>query len=554
MKSRMFLALLGVLAVVVVGGPPTSAAGEAGDRPTLEYRVDGPRTAADRTAITRTGAAVDGRIDHALVVTATPAEALAIQRLGFTVRPLRQAVAEDDARALDFPPADSRYHNYAELTAEVNRVVAAFPAITRKISIGTSYEGRDLMGVKISDNAGVDEDEPEVLFTHHQHAREHLTVEMAVYLLNELTGRYGSDSRVTDVVNSREIWILPDLNPDGSEYDIATGSYRSWRKNRQPNAGSSAVGTDLNRNWAYLWGCCGGSSGSAGSDTYRGTGPESAPEVRRVADFVRSRRVGGVQQIRTAIDFHTYSELVLWPYGYTYADLAPGMSRDEYDTHAAIGRTMASSNRYTPQQASDLYITDGSIDDWLWGDQRIFSYTFEMYPGQFGGGGFYPPDEVIGRETSRNREAVLHLLAMSDCPYRAIGKQEQYCGGTPPPDRYFENTTPLAIPDTNTPVESSITVTGIPGNASAALKTGVKITHTYRGDLVLDLVAPDGSVYNLKPSNANDGADDIDTVYTTNAATETANGTWKLRIRDVYRTDIGRLEKWSLQFPAGGVR
>ncbi len=98
------------------------------------------------------------------------------------------------------------------------------------------------------------------------------------------------------------------MNPDGSEYDIESGSYKAWRKNRQPNAGSSYVGTDLNRNWAYEWGCCGGSSGSTSSDTYRGPSAESAPEVRVVDDFVRRRVVGGEQQISTAIDFHTHLE------------------------------------------------------------------------------------------------------------------------------------------------------------------------------------------------------------------------------------------------------
>ena len=413
MKARILAAVLGVMALsfalpIPIGASAARTAPGVETADAREYRVDGPRTAADRTAITKTGAAVSGRIDHALVVSATPAEARAIQRLGFRVRPLQQAIAEDDMRAQDFPPADSRYHNYAEMTAEINQIVSDHPNIAQKFSVGTSYQGRDLMGVKISDNVATDEAEPEVLFTHHQHAREHLTVEMALYLLNLLTNSYGTDSRITNLVNSREIWILPDLNPDGGEYDIATGSYRSWRKNRQPNAGSSAVGTDMNRNWDYRWGCCGGSSGSPSSDTYRGAAAESAPEVKRVANFVRSRVVGGKQQIKTAIDFHTYSELVLWPFGYTYSDVVPGMTRDEYDTHAALGRQMAATNGYTPEQASDLYITDGSIDDWLWGDQRIFAYTFEMYPSSFGGGGFYPPDEVIDRETSRNKAAVLY--------------------------------------------------------------------------------------------------------------------------------------------------
>jgi hypothetical protein len=142
-----------------------------------------------------------------------------------------------------------------------------------------------------------------------------------------------------------------------------------------------------------------------------------------VADFVRSRVVGGTQQIKTHIDFHTYSQLILWPYGYTYNDLGPGLTQAERDTHARIGEMMAQTNGYTPEQSSDLYITDGTIGDWLWGVQRVYTYTFEMYPGASGsGGGFYPPDEVITRETTRNRAAVLLLLDYSDCPRRAIGQ------------------------------------------------------------------------------------------------------------------------------------
>ena len=175
-----------------------------------------------------------------------------------------------DSSILAFPAADSGYHDYAEMVAELQQAAFDHPDIFSLFSIGTSYEGRTIWAGKISDNVGTDEDEPEVLFTHHQHAREHLTVEMALYTLHMLTDEYGVDPQITSLVNSREIWIVFDMNPDGGEYDIATGTYRSWRKNRQPNAGSSAVGTDLNRNWGYKWGCCGGSSGTPSSETYRG--------------------------------------------------------------------------------------------------------------------------------------------------------------------------------------------------------------------------------------------------------------------------------------------
>ncbi|MFE7275434.1 M14 family metallopeptidase [Streptomyces sp. NPDC057623] len=395
-----------------------------------QYEIHTHSTAKDRTALQQAGVTVDEADSHGVVVSGRADQIRKLRALGYEATPLGavpdRSAGEDDVRLYDFPSGDSNYHNYAEMTSEINSLVSANSSIASQRVIGTSYQGRNIVAIKISDNVGSDEAEPEVLFTHHQHAREHLTVEMALYLLRELTSDYGSDSRVTSMVNNREIWIVPDLNPDGGEYDIATGSYRSWRKNRQPNSGSSAVGTDLNRNWNYRWGCCGGSSGSASSDTYRGASAESAPEVKVVANFVRSRVVGGVQQIKAGVDFHTYSELVLWPFGYTYSDTTTGMTADDRNAFATVGQKMAASNGYTPEQSSDLYITDGSIDDWLWGNQKIFAYTFEMYP-RSGGGGFYPPDEVIERETSRNRDAVLQLLENADCMYRSIGKEAQYC-------------------------------------------------------------------------------------------------------------------------------
>ncbi|MFF0747550.1 M14 family metallopeptidase [Streptomyces sp. NPDC004267] len=412
-----------------VAGTVTARGGEEVIR---QYEIAGPTTVAERSALTATGVSLD-EVDAGHVVVSADARQLAhLKSLGYEptalpAPPDRGKSAASALGPLDFPSADAKYHNYAEMNAEIDQRLAAYPSIMSKQVIGKSYQGRDIVALKISDNVGTDENEPEVLFTAHQHAREHLTIEMALYLLRELGAGYGTDPRITNMVNGREIWIVPDLNPDGGEYDIATGSYRSWRKNRQPNSGSSYVGTDLNRNWDYKWGCCGGSSSSKSSETYRGAAPASAPEVKVVADFVRSRVVGGKQQITAAIDFHTYSELVLWPFGWTTADTATGMTQDDRDAFAAIGKKMADSNGYTPEQSSDLYITDGSIDDYLWGTQKIFAYTFEMYPTSSLNGGFYPPDEVIERETSRNKDAVLQLLENADCMYRSIGKAAQYC-------------------------------------------------------------------------------------------------------------------------------
>ena len=386
--SRIVTGLLAVVALLA-GTGAAAAQPAAAER---SYRVEGVPDRAARSAVARTGAAVELVQRSALVVTATPAEVARIRRLGHRVTLLGPARAPAPGGAEAFPPADSGYHDDAELRAEVAAVADAYPALVRRFSIGRSSQGRELLAAKVSDNVAADEAEPEV----------------------------------TAAVGGREVYLVFNLNPDGSEYDIATGSYRSWRKNRQPNPGSSYVGTDLNRNWGYRWGCCGGSSGSPSSSTYRGPSAFSAPETRALRDFVASRVVGGVQQLRTSIDFHTYSELVLWPYGYTYSNTATGMNADQYDTFATMARAMAATNGYTPQQASDLYIADGTYPDWAWGVHRVFAFTFELYP-RSGPPGFYPPDEVIARETARNREAVLYLLDLSDCPYRAIGRQARYC-------------------------------------------------------------------------------------------------------------------------------
>ena len=546
-RFTVVTAAIAATAVVMTVNPASSDRSQANEtRASAEYSVLGVKTAAQRSAIAGTGAAINGPEDSRLVISATPDEVKRIQALGYKVikEEAPPATSFDAATPDDFPPADSRFHNYAEATSEINSVVAAHPGLITKTVIGKSFQNRDIIALKISDNVGTDENEPEVLFTAHQHAREHLTVEMALYLIHLFTE--STEQRVRDLVNSREIWIVPDLNPDGGEFDIATGSYAGWRKNRQPNSGSSNVGTDLNRNWNYNFGCCGGSSGSTGSETYRGASAESAPEVKVVANFVRTRVVGGKQQIVANIDFHTFGELVLWPYGFTNNDTAPGMTADEARTFQTLGRQMAGLNNYTPEQASDLYITDGTIDDWLWGNQRIWSYTFEMFPANGGGlSGFYPADENIVPQTTRNKDSVLLLLDYSDCPKRIIG---QTCDGTtPPPGRdpvTFENTNDVQIGDLAT-VNSPITVSGITGNALTNSTAEVHIVHTFRGDLVVDLVAPDGTVFNLL-NRSGGSADNVDQTFSVNLSGEVANGTWNLRVRDAAAQDTGFINSWKL--------
>lgn len=218
---------------------------------------------AQRTTIADSGVDVWGVHDGTMTFAAEPeqvqklrAAGLDLVRIGDLDRMLADHNPGVRAAADEFPPGDEAYHTYTELTEVLRQTVSDHGDIAKLTSIGKSYEGRDLHLITISGNVEVDEDEPEVLFTCNQHAREHLTTEMCLRIIQRFTDEYGQDPTVTELVDTREIHVIPTVNPDGAEYDIEGGRYRGWRKNRQGN------GTDLNRNWGYQWGCCGGSSGS----------------------------------------------------------------------------------------------------------------------------------------------------------------------------------------------------------------------------------------------------------------------------------------------------
>jgi carboxypeptidase T len=328
----------------------------------------------------------------------------------------------------DYPAGATLYHNYQRMVVDIQTTQAAYPDLVKVFSIGKSYQGRDIWAAEVSGNVTDDSAKPEVLIDGLHHSLEHLALEQTLYALHMLTHDYSTDPAVKNLVDTRRIWIIFAVNPDGLVYDLSGSPYHEWRKNRQPNAGTSAVGTDINRNYSYRWGCCGGSSGSAAAWNYRGTAAFSTPEAQAVRDFVLSRVIGGVQQIRTHVTFHTDGELILWPYGYTKTDIPSDMTVDDHATFVAMGKAMAKTDGYKPEQSSDLYITDGDEIDWMYGVEHIFSFTFELYPSAGSDTApVYSPESVIAPQTARNRAAILYLIDAAACPYAAIGKAAEYC-------------------------------------------------------------------------------------------------------------------------------
>jgi carboxypeptidase T len=420
--SKWRIVLVTVVGMLVLSLPDsaTAAPPEPPPPPASTYRVEGLDDPAARNAVARQGAEVLGGSPDYLEVLATPAQAAGLRTSGLRLIPIAAASLVPVGPG-QFPIGYQGYHTQSRLIADLNALAAAHPNQVAVSNYGHSVQGRPLLLVKISDDVRTDKHEPEVLFSCAQHAREHLTVEMCLHIVQWLAQGYGTDPTITRLVRSREIWVAPMVNPDGAEYDISTGLFSMWRKNRQPTPGTNNIGTDPNRNWGDEWACCGGSSPNPASNSYHGTAPFSAPETAQLRDWVNSRVIGGVQQITAHIDFHSFSELVLWPYGFTTNQTGPGLTATDAATFRKLGEKMAATNGYTPEQSSHLYITDGSIGDWMWAQHHIWSYTMEMYPTSLAQGGFYPLASVIERETTRNDKAVDLLLDYADCVPRITG-------------------------------------------------------------------------------------------------------------------------------------
>lgn len=223
-------------------------------------------------------------------------------------RPLRQG-SGGVAPGLDLPLTDTRYHDPAEVEAILNQTVSDHPAITRKFAVGTARQGRTIWGLLISDNAAVDEDEPSILFNAAHHAREVMTPEIALDLIERLTDGYGVDPDMTRRVNDYQILVVPIVNPDGVQRVHATDDL--WRKNVRDNDSNGTInsndGVDLNRNYEWAFGnVCQGSSAAFSSETYRGSSEGSEPETRAMLDL--GRKYTPVFDV----EYHSYAEAVYY--------------------------------------------------------------------------------------------------------------------------------------------------------------------------------------------------------------------------------------------------
>ncbi len=285
-------------------------------------------------------------------------------------------------------PGYGCYRTVEETFAAAAQLAVSHPDLAEWLDIGDSWVknngqggGYDINLLKLT-NQNIAEDKPVLLLLASIHAREYAPAELITRFAEHLLANYATDADVAWLLDTQEIHLVLQGNPDGRKKAEAG---TSWRKNTNENycgAGSSNRGADLNRNYPWEWGAHGGSSGNECDDTYRGPVPVSEPETEAITTYMQSIFVDQRPPDNTTpapddtsglfIDVHSYSQLVLWPWGYT-ATVAPNGAALQ-----TLGRKLAFHNSYYPEQAIGLYPTDGTTDDFAYGELGIAAYTFEL--------------------------------------------------------------------------------------------------------------------------------------------------------------------------------
>jgi len=267
----------------------------------------------------------------------------------------------------------SEYHDLDEIKQWTNELVATYPRLATKITIGSSYLGEQIEAIRITSG------NPNKAIVYHggQHSNEWVGVAVVSYILYELLDGYGRDPVVTNLVNEIEWTIIPVLNVDGYRYTWTTNS--GWRKNRQPNAGSTCIGIDNNRNWPYRWNN-GGSSSEPCSNNYHGPTPFFSPEPMRVYNHIQSLQAAG-KQVLSYIDYHCCGLMWMNPWGYT-CNAVPQDDRVQKEA----GQIAVDAVRAVHGLSYDMgnictviYQASGSSADSTYGDLNVtWSYALEL--------------------------------------------------------------------------------------------------------------------------------------------------------------------------------
>ena len=311
------------------------------------------------------------------------------------------------------------YRNYQDLASELAQIANDYPNITQLTSLGNStcydyYLGGDndysdfqfeVWCLKLSDNPQVNEDEPNIFFAAEIHAREPISLEVDMHILNYLVSNYGVIDSVTAWIDSTQIWFIPLMNPDGHKL-VTEGWHTYHRKNMRDNNAngipdhSTADGVDLNRNFGYVWGD-NGASNDPNSNIYHGPNEWSEQEAVFARDLLYAHK------FFAGITYHSYGQYVLYPLGHISGACSYDHEiMDELAVNMAITiPRISGGGYYTPMQAVDFgYTCQGTMGDWGYAEQRIFAFTIEL------AATFIPPESQVDQICEDNLQAALIML------------------------------------------------------------------------------------------------------------------------------------------------
>jgi hypothetical protein len=369
---------------------------------------------------------------------------------------IRSEIIHGDLEAYERRMAGT-YHSYSGMVTELQRIANTYPSIAKLFDLGAAYQGNHIYALKISDNVNTeDPTEPDVFFFGEHHAREWPSMEIPLFYCDTLTKAYASNQTIRDLVNSREIWIVPTVNPDGHVYSHDQG--RDWRKNRHYFSEWNSWGVDLNRNYDGAvngdkqggWGSIPGSNTThySTSEVYCGPGPLSEIETQTLANLFKAHN------FVISVSYHTYSELFMWAWGYTSSTPPDNTLLVQMGTEAASRISRQGGGTYTPRQSVGLYPTSGTSEDWIYGyalyadGTNCLAYIVEAC------NQFQPPQSALDQILRENFDGALYLLQqaqyVSDALTPRVMPPVIDVMGTDPDGNYtvsWTQTNPEANPD-----------------------------------------------------------------------------------------------------------
>ncbi|MGB8955785.1 MAG: M14 family metallopeptidase [Tumebacillaceae bacterium] len=323
------------------------------------------------------------------------------------------------SRQANGPSFDSSYRTYASVRQVLADRANRFKDLATLITIGNSFEGQPIQLLKIT-NKKTAASKPKSLWIGGTHAREIAPPEVMLSNVDYLLNGYGVDPDVTWMLDNREVYILPVMNPDGH---VKTEQLLNWRKNTDTRY--SPNGIDLNRNYdeifAGIWGNpVYGASQNPLSEIYSGPYAFSEPETAAVRNLIEGvmGTTGTPQTVANGfnmiVDMHTYGNLIMYPWNWT-KDITQGNAQGDIDKMRLITEKWATYNNYKSEIGSKLYATSGDTTDWAYGFHKIPAFTIEI------GKEFWTNNEQLPGLIAENRGPFLHGVKVQDDPFGRIG-------------------------------------------------------------------------------------------------------------------------------------